>query len=103
MNIPNAIYAIDISKNPNIAVNVAGTSGVLNTHKIPKYTNVNSSAITVTSTPAKNFPSVISTILLGDVISSCSVPFFLSSANILIVRSGIKNTTPYITTYPKTY
>ena len=97
MNIPNDIYAIDNSKKPSIEVNTVGTSGVLNMHKIAKYMKVNSSAISITATAAKNFPSVIAIMLLGDVINNCSVPFFLSSANILIVRSGIRNTVEYIT------
>ena len=37
---------------------------------------------------AKNFPSTMLVILLGEVYNSISVPVFLSSANILIVNIG---------------
>ena len=59
--------------------------------------NVNNSVIAITTRAAKNLPSTIATALLGAVINICSVPFFLSSAKVLIVRSGIKNITIYIT------
>ena len=38
-----------------------------------------------------NFPITIFVMLIGEVYNSCSVPTFLSSANILIVRIGIIN------------
>ena len=56
--------------------------------KIEKYINDTNNAITITPTAAKNLPNTTPVILTGDVNINCSVPFFLSSANILIVNIG---------------
>ena len=40
---------------------------------------------------AKNFPNTTPVILTGDVSTNCSVPVFLSSENILIVKIGTIN------------
>lgn len=46
---------------------------------------------------AKNFASTMLVIPLGDVNNNISVPFFLSSANVLIVSIGIINVSMLIT------
>ena len=53
--------------------------------------NVHSSVITTTNTAAINFPSTTLVILKGEVSNNCSVPFFLSSAIVLIVSIGTIN------------
>ena len=40
---------------------------------------------------AKNLPNTTPEIFTGDVNINCSVPLFLSSANILIVNTGVTN------------
>ena len=90
-NIPNAIYAIPIRTNPSIETNAVVMSGFPKNIKIIKYRNVSNTVINKIITADKNFPRTILVTLLGDVNNSCSVPFFLSSANILIVSIGVMN------------
>ena len=56
-----------------------------------KYINDNNPVIAIIIVPEINLPRTIDVILLGEVNINCSVPFFLSSANILIVNIGIIN------------
>ena len=49
----------------------------------------------ITHIAAINFPNTTPTILTGDVNINCSVPDFLSSANILIVNIGAIIINPY--------
>lgn len=90
-NIPKEIYAIAKSKNPNIVTNAVTNCGCPKYSKIPKYKKVNSSVIRTIITAEINLPSTILVILLGDVINNCSVPYFLSSANIRMVKIGTTN------------
>jgi len=88
---PKAIYAIASSKNPINVTTAVPKCGFPKYDKIPKYINVNNSHIITTITAEINFPKTIDVILLGEVYNSCSVPFFLSSENILIVNIGTIN------------
>lgn len=91
VNIPNDMYDITNSKNPNNVANVVVNFGVPKWHNIAKYINVQSSVITTIPSAAMNFPSTIFVMLTGDVSNNCSVPDFLSSENDLIVNNGIIN------------
>ena len=53
------------------------------------------SVITITANAANSFPITTPTMLTGDVNINCSVPVFLSSANILIVSIGTVIINPY--------
>ena len=87
-NIPNEMYAIlSIRKPISVTITVC-ICGFPKKYNIARYINVHISVIIITNTAAKNLPNTMLVILLGDVYNSCSVPNFLSSANILIVRIG---------------
>ena len=62
---------------------------------IKKYINDANNVTIITHIAAKNFPNTTPTILTGDVNINCSVPVFLSSANILIVNIGAIIIKPY--------
>ena len=76
------------SINPNIVTNAVVIWGFPKKLSIPKYMKVQSKVITTIKVAAINFPKTIFVILSGDVSSNCSVPVFLSSAIVLMVRMG---------------
>ncbi len=76
------------NKNPNIVTNAVVICGVPKKHSIPKYRKVHNKVITTMDVAAINFPNTIFVMLSGEVSNNCSVPVFLSSAMVLIVRMG---------------
>ncbi len=90
-NIPKAIYAIHSKPKPNKVIKAVGISGVPKKHIIPIKIEVNNNAINTIINADINLASTILVILIGEVKSNCSVPFFLSSEKDLIVSIGIKN------------
>ena len=87
-NIPTEIAAPLININPNIVTSNSNMLGFPKKHSIPKYINDITNDIIITSIAAKNLPNTTLVIPTGDVNINCSVPVFLSSANILIVNIG---------------
>ena len=77
------------SKNPNSVTRAVVICGVPKKHKMAKYKNVHNKVITTIRVAAMNFPITILVILIGEVSNNCSVPVFLSSAKVLIVRIGM--------------
>ena len=79
------------NKNPNKVTKAVVKCGAPKKDNIPKYINVHSSVITTINVADMNFPNTIFVMLIGDVNNNCSVPDFLSSAKVLIVRIGVIN------------
>ena len=94
-NIPIDNVAKLINKNPNIATKVDNILAFPKKLVIAKNINEITNVIIITNNAASNLPITILNILTGDVRSNCSVPVFLSSANILIVKIGTIIINPY--------
>ena len=94
-NIPIDSPAELTSINPNICTSTTLMFGVPKCITIKKYINDIINVIIITASAANNFPNTTLDIFTGDVNSICSVPAFLSSANILIVNIGTIIISPY--------
>ena len=93
--IPNDNAAKLINTKPNIDTKVVTILGLPKYITIKKNINDISNVITITSNAENNFPRTTLNIPVGDVKSNCSVPFFLSSENVLIVNIGTIIIKPY--------
>ena len=89
--IPNEMYDILNSVNPNIEVNTIFISGFPNFSNTKKYINEIINVIIITPNKAKNFPITIEKILRGEISNNCSVPLLLSSENDFIVNNETIN------------